>query len=157
MWMARTAWAPTSPAPDLNYSVVPLPKNKDQGSFASFWANTITRRAADGDRFNASAKWIDFLSSADVQRRWTPAIGELPARQALASEDAFTSDPRLAPFIDSLPFSYATFFVNEADLRQSVIDAFDQVTLNGVDAKAAIQEAQDKVQAQLDEYWSKAG
>jgi hypothetical protein len=34
------------------------------------------------------------------------------------------------------------------------MDAFDQVTLNGLDPEAAVQEAQDKVQAQLDEYWS---
>jgi multiple sugar transport system substrate-binding protein len=146
-----------SSVPDLNYQVVPLPAHKEQASFASFWANTITRNAAEGDAFIASAKWIDFLASADVQRRWTPAIGELPARTALASEEAFTSDPLLAPFIESLPFSYATFLVNEADLRQFVIDAFDQFVLNGVDAQTAIQEAQDKVQVQLDEYWATFG
>lgn len=146
-----------SSAPDLNYGVIPLPGNKENASFASFWANTITRNAAEGDAFIASAKWIDFLASEEVQRRWTPAIGELPARTALASEEQFTSDPLLAPFIESLPFSYATFLVNEADLRQFVMDAFDQYTLNGVDAQTAIQVAQDKVQAQLDEYWASIG
>lgn len=144
-------------SPDLNYGVIPLPGHKEQASFASFWANTITRNAAEGDAFIASAKWVDFLASADVQRRWTPAIGELPARAALATEEQFTSDPLLAPFIESLDYSYATFIVNEADLRQFVIDAFDQYTLNGVDAETAIQEAQDKVQAQLDEYWAAFG
>lgn len=141
-------------APDLNYGIVPLPEHKDKGSFASFWANTITRNAAEGDKAIASQKWIDFLASADVQRRWTPAVGELPARQALAEEPALMEDELVAPFIESLPFSYATFFVNEADLRQAVMDAFDQVTLNGMDAETAVQEAQDKIQAQLDEYWS---
>lgn len=140
--------------PDLNYSVVPLPAKEEQASFASFWANTITRNAAEGDAFIASAKWVDFLSSAEVQRRWTPAVGELPARQALASEEQFTSDPLLKPFIDSLAFSYATFMVNEADLRAAVMTAFDQVVLEGIDPQTALQEAQDKVQAQLDEYWS---
>jgi multiple sugar transport system substrate-binding protein len=144
-------------APDLNYGVIPLPGKAEQASFASFWANTITRNAAEGDAFIASAKWIDYLASAEVQRRWTPAIGELPARAALASEEQFTSDPLLAPFIESLDFSYATFLVNEADLRQFVIDAFDQYVLNGVDAQTAIQEAQDKVQVQLDEYWATFG
>jgi multiple sugar transport system substrate-binding protein len=141
-------------APDLNYGVVPLPSHKESASFASFWANTITRNAAEGDKLIAAQKWIDFLASADVQRQWTPAVGELPARQALAAEPSLKEDEKLAPFIESLAYSYATFFVNEADLRQSVMDAFDQVTLNGLDAEAAIQEAQDKVQAQLDEYWS---
>ena len=44
--------------------------------------------------------------------------------------------------------------VNEAELRQAVLDAFDNVTLAGLDPEVAVQEAQDKVQAQLDEYWS---
>jgi len=67
------------------------------------------------------------------------------------------ADDKVAPFIESLPFSYATFMVNEADLRQSVMDAFDQVTLNGSDPATAIQEAQDKIQAELDEYWASLG
>lgn len=144
-------------APDLNYSIVPLPQHKAQASFSSFWANTITRNAADGDKNIAAMKFIDFLSSESVQRRWTPRVGELPARKALANLPEFTSNPKLAPFIQSLPFSYATFMVNEADLRQAVIDAFDQATLNGVDAKSAIQEAQDKVQQELDDYWNALG
>ncbi len=143
--------------PDLDYGIVPLPGHKEQASFASFWANTITRNAAEGDKLIAAAKWIDFLASADVQKRWTPAIGELPARTALASDPDLMADDKVAPFIESLAFSYATFMVNEADLRQFVMDAFDQVTLNGMDPQTAIQEAQDKVQVQLEEYWSSLG
>ena len=105
----------------------------------------------------ASAKWIDFLSSPSVQQRWTPAIGELPARTELASDPALLEDEHLKPFIESLPWSYSTFTVNEADLRQAVMDAFDQVTLNGVDIESALTEAQDKIQAQYDEYWSTIG
>jgi hypothetical protein len=60
----------------------------------------------------------------------------------------------VAPFIESLPYSYATFMVNEADLRQAVLDAFDNVVLAGMDPEVALQEAEDKIQAQLDEYWA---
>ena len=102
----------------------------------------------------ASAKWIDFLSSPSVQARWTPAIGELPARTELASDPALLENEQLKPFIESLPFSYATFTVNEADLRQAVMDAYDQVTLNGLDVESALTEAQDKIQVQYDEYWA---
>ena len=143
--------------PELNYGVVPLPAHKDKASFASFWANTITRNAAEGDKLIASAKFIDFLSSPSVQQRWTPAIGELPARVSLASDPALMQDEKLAPFIESLAWSYATFTVNEADLRQAVMDAFDQVTMNGVDVESALTEAQDKIQAQYDEYWAAMG
>jgi len=140
--------------PELNYGVVPLPAHKDKASFASYWANTITRNAAEGDKLIAASKFIDFLSSESVQARWTPAIGELPARTALASDPALLQDEKLAPFIESLDWSYATFTVNEADLRQAVLDAFDQVTLNGLDVASALTEAQDKIQAQYDEYWA---
>jgi hypothetical protein len=37
------------------------------------------------------------------------------------------------------------------------MDDFDLVTLNGSDPATAIQEAQDKIQAELDEYWSSLG
>jgi multiple sugar transport system substrate-binding protein len=144
----------TTNAPDLNYSIVPLPEHVEKGSFASFWANTITRNAAEGDKNIAAHKFISFLSSPDVMRQWTPAVGELPARAALASEEQFTSDEKLAPFIESLPYSYATFLVNEAELRQNVMDAFDQVTLNGVDAAVAVEEAANATQERLDKYWA---
>jgi multiple sugar transport system substrate-binding protein len=87
-------------------------------------------------------------------KRWTPAVGELPARTALAEDPDLLNDEKIAPFIESLPYSYATFMVNEAELRQAVMDAFDNVTLAGLDPEAAVQEAQDKVQAQMDEYWA---
>lgn len=144
----------TNDAPDLNYKIVPLPMKEERASFASFWCNTITRNAAEGDKQIAAAKWIVFLASAEVMQRWTPAVGELPARTALAEDPVLLEDEKIAPFIESLPYSYATFMVNEADLRQAVMDAFDNVTLAGLDPEAAIQEAQDKVQAQLDEYWA---
>lgn len=143
-----------SSAPDLNYKIVPLPEHREKASFASFWCNTITRNAAEGDKAIASAKWIDFLASAEVMQRWTPAVGELPARVSLAEDPALLEDDKVAPFIESLPFSYATFMVNEAELRQAVLDAFDNVTLAGLDPEVAVQEAQDKIQAQLDEYWA---
>lgn len=144
----------TTNAPDLNYKIVPLPSHKEQASFASYWCNTITRNAADGDKAIAAAKWIDFLASVDVMKRWTPAVGELPARTSLAADPDLLANDKIAPFIESLPYSYATFMVNEADLRQFVMDAYDNVTLAGVDPEAALQEAQDKVQAQMDEYWA---
>lgn len=140
-------------APDLNYKIVPLPEYKEKASFASFWCNTITRNAAEGDKAIAAAKWVDFLASADVMQRWTPAVGELPARVSLAEDPALMEDDKIAPFIESLPYSYATFMVNEAELRQAVLDAFDNVVLTGLDPEVALQEAQDRVQAQLDEYW----
>jgi multiple sugar transport system substrate-binding protein len=140
-------------APDLNYGVAPLPEKKEQANFASFWANTITRNAGEGDKLIAAARFIEFLASPDVMRRWTPAVGELPARTEIAAEEEFANEEKLAAFIEQLPYSYATFFVNESENRQAVMDAMDQVLLEGMDPETAVADAEATVQQILDQYW----
>lgn len=141
-------------APNLNYSIAVLPKYQAQASYASFWCNTITRRA-QGDRELAAAAFIQYLASPEVMKQWTPAIGELPARVELAKDPEFTKDDKLAAFLDQLPYSYADFFVDEAQLRQAVLDAIDKVLLKNVDAKQALTEAQDAIQKEFNDYWAK--
>ncbi len=146
----------TKNAPNLKYGIAPLPTKTSGGpkaTYASYWCNAITRKAKD-DKAVAAAKFIDFLASAEVMRRWTPAIGELPARQSVAGEDAFIKDEKLAGFISQLPDSYATFFVDESADRKAVMDAMDAVLLTNVDAQAAVTEAQGTVQQLLDTYWA---
>jgi multiple sugar transport system substrate-binding protein len=64
------------------------------------------------------------------------------------------ADPNLGAFAKQLPHAYATFFVNESDDRQALIDAYDAVRLTGEDPRAALDEAVAKVQAQFDEFWA---
>jgi multiple sugar transport system substrate-binding protein len=139
--------------PNLNYAVAPLPARKDKASYASFWVNCITKRAT-GERQDAAVKWLRFLTTPEVMRRWTDKTGELPASPAVAREDKFTKDARLGPFIQSLDYGYATFFVDESADRQAVLDAIDEVLLNGLAPAAAVKQAEAKVQTMLDEYWA---
>jgi multiple sugar transport system substrate-binding protein len=119
-------------APTLNYGISPLPEHKKKATFASFWANSITRKAGDpkSDRFIAAALFNNYLASPAVQKLWTPAVGELPATPSVGQE--FLSDPLYNGFVTQLADAYATFYVSEADDRQAVIDATDQVILKGV-------------------------
>ena len=87
-------------------------------------------------------------------RQWVEKVGELPARQAVAREDKYARDARLGPFLQSLDYGYATFFVDEAADRQAVLDAVNEVILNGTSPEQAVKSAADKVQAMLDEYWA---
>ena len=141
----------TTNAPDLPYSVAVLPEREAQASYASYWCNTITRKA-EGDREMAAALFIDFLASEDVMREWTPAIGELPARVAIADE--FADDEKLGAFVEQLPYSYADFFVDESLTRQAVLDALDRVLLEGADPEQSLTEAEEQVQQSIDEYWA---
>jgi multiple sugar transport system substrate-binding protein len=141
-------------APTLQYGIAPLPEHKSKATFASFWCNSITRKAGDpkGDKYIAAALFNNYLASPAVQKQWTPAVGELPATPSVGQE--FLSDPLYKGFVSQLGDAYATFYVSEADDRQAVIDATDQVILKGVSPADAVKEAQGKVQAMMDKYWA---
>jgi multiple sugar transport system substrate-binding protein len=142
-----------SDAPDLNYAIAPLPAHRDKATYSSFWVNCITRRAT-GPRLEASTKWLQYLTTPEVMRQWVAKVGELPAKPAVAHEDKYARDAKLGPFLQSLDSGYATFFVDEAADRQAVLDAVNEVLLNGTPPDQAVKGAADKVQAMLDQYWA---
>ncbi|MGI9148879.1 MAG: extracellular solute-binding protein [Chloroflexota bacterium] len=140
-------------APSLNYAVAPLPAHKDKATYSSLWVNCLTKRAT-GPRLEAATKWLQYLTTPEVMRQWVEKVGELPARQSVAKEDKYAKDAKLGPFLQSLDSGYATFFVDEAADRQAVLDAVNEVILNGTAPDQAVKGAADKVQAMLDEYWA---
>jgi multiple sugar transport system substrate-binding protein len=140
-------------APDLNYAIAPLPAHKEKATYASFWVNCVTKRAT-GARLEAATKWLQYLTTPEVMRQWVEKVGELPARPAVAKEDKYANDPKLGPFLQSLDYGYATFFVDESADRQAVLDAVNEVLLNGTSPDQAVKGAADKVQGMLDQYWA---
>ena len=138
----------------LDYAVAELPSmNGISSSFASFWANGITS-FTKGKELEASIKFLDFLTSDTVMAMWLEAVGELPAKKALALKDEFKNDPKYGPFIRSLEYAQATKFIDENIQRKVWIDAYDQVTLNNVSVKDAVDEAAATEQAMLDKYYN---
>lgn len=137
----------------FDFASAPLPTgpNGKPYTMASFWANGITKKAT-GAQLDASIKFLNFLTQPDVMERWTKAIGELPARPEVA--DKFKDDPKLAGFIQGLPYANATFFTDEAKDRQALMDAVDSVILKGTDPAKAIDTAASQVQALYDAYWA---
>ncbi len=140
----------------FNWGIFPMPAGpQGKANYGSFWTHGITTKAAkDPAKLAASVKFLKFLTSADTMRKWTPAIGELPARAELINDPTFANDPLLGPFIQSLPVAQATFFVDEAAERQALIDAYDRVILNSEDPKQSLDEADAAVQKLFDQYWA---
>jgi len=143
-------------APNLNFAIGQLPAHKDKATYSSFWVNCLTKRAT-GARLDASIKWLQYLTTPEVMRQWVEQVGELPARPSVASEPKYANDPKLGPFLQSLDYGYATFFVDEAADRQAVLDAVNEVLLNNTPPDQAVKGAADKVQAMLDDYWKSVG
>lgn len=145
-----------SAAPDLNFGVVELPEhNGVKATFGSYWTHGITQKAAaDPARMDASMKFLKFITSAEAGALWVKIVGELPAQLAAANSEELLADPKLGAFAAGLEYAQATFFVNEADDRQAIIDAYDAVVLNGADPHAELDFAVERVQEMYDEFWA---
>ncbi|WP_067727643.1 extracellular solute-binding protein [Oceanobacillus damuensis] len=142
-----------SDAPDLNYAVAPLPGKEAQSTNSSFWTNGITA-GVEGEKLEAATKFLEFLTSDDVMERWLDATGELPAKEAVAMQDKYVNDEIYGPFIESLPFANAHFFVDETKERDLVIDAANRVLMEGMDPEEAFNQLVESTQELYDAYWS---
>lgn len=140
-------------APDLNYGVAPMPGKDEKSTGASFWTNGITADV-EGEKLDAAVKFLEFLTSKEVMEKWLDGTGELPAREDVAMQDKFTEDEIYGPFIESLPFANAHFFVDETKERDLVIDAADRVLLEGMSPEESFGILVEETQALFNEYWS---
>ncbi len=144
-----------SQAKDLNYGVTALPTyNGVETSFGSFWTNGITTNAT-GNKLDASVKFLEYLTSTEVMKIWTEKIGEIGAKAEIANDPELLKNEKLAPFIKQLPVADSYFYVDEDADRKALMDAIDQVLLNGMDPREALDSATAQVQQLLDEYWGK--
>jgi len=147
-----------SKAKNINWGVTTLPVRAAnpavKSNFGSFWLNGLTVKA-QGAKRDAAVKWLQFLTSPEVMKRWLTDIGELPARVSLAEDKALQSDPLYGPFLAGLKYANATFFIDETAERQAVIDATNEVLLRGTDPKVALDNLVRKEQAIRDEYYKK--
>lgn len=139
---------------ELNYGVAVLPThNGVQKSFSSFWTNGILA-GVEGKELEAAEKFLTFLTSEDVMKRWTLRIGEIGARVSIADDAELLANERLAPFIEMLPYATSYFYVDEAADRQVVVDAIDMVLVGGMEPRDALDASVEAAQAILDAYWN---
>jgi multiple sugar transport system substrate-binding protein len=139
----------------LKYRVGELPSgNGIKSNFASYWANGITAFTKD-KALEASAKFLQYLTSDTALRLWLKNVGELPAKPSIAFIPENINNAKYGPFIKGLEYAHSTYFVDEMSQRQVWTDAYDQVVLKGLTVKQAVDEAAAKEQAVLDKYYSK--
>lgn len=144
-----------SKAKDINWGVTTLPVREANGvksNFGSFWLNGLTVNAR-GEKREAAIKFLKFLTSPEVMKRWLTDVGELPARQELAEDADLQKDPIYGPFLAGLKYAHATFFVDETSERQALIDATNEVLLKGTNPRAALDQLVQAEQKVRDGYF----
>ena len=140
----------------LKYGVAELPAGPDgtRSNYASYWVNAITTKA-QGEKLEASKKFLAFLTSPEAMQIWLETVGELPARRSVALSDKNIANPVYAPFIKGLDYAHTTLFVDEAAERQVSMDMVNRVVLQNQPVDAALAEAAKAEQEILDRYYQK--
>jgi multiple sugar transport system substrate-binding protein len=136
---------------DFEWGVVELPANADgmRSNYASYFANGIGA-AAEGEKLDAAAKFLSYLSSPEAMQIWLDVVGELPARPKVALTDANLADPVYAPFLKGLEYAHTTKFVDEQAQRQVAMDMANRVFLQGQGVADSVAEAAVAEQAIID-------
>ena len=137
----------------LNFSISELPgHNGKRYNFSSFWANAISSKAK-GEKKEAAAKFLKYLTSDEAMQVWLDTVGELPAKPSVALVDANKQHPQYGPFIRGLDYATATTFISEKPQRQSLIDSYDMVVLKDMSPEDALAKVSKKEQELLDDFF----
>ena len=135
--------AQADPSIHVGAFVTPHPVGKQPASITNGWSFVVPRDAKNpGD----AKKFIRFLSTPENEGYFTDTF---PARTSALSLPRF-QDPALKPFADALAFGRpAPNNPHWVQISQALFDAVQRV-LSGQDPKAAMDQANDEIQALLD-------
>ena len=140
----------------LKWGVTELPATADgtRSNYSSYWVNAITTKA-EGEKYDAAVKFMQYVTSDEAMQIWLDVVGELPAKPSVGLTEANANDETYGPFIRGLAYANTTKFANESAQRQLMVEMVERITLEGMspaDSLALAAEAEQKI---LDEYYAK--
>lgn len=140
----------------LKWGVTELPAGPDgaRSNYSSYWVNAITTKAK-GEKFEASVKFMQYITSDEAMQIWLDTVGELPAKPSVGLTKENAEDPVFGPFIRGLAYAHTTKFANESGQRQVLMDMVQRVDIEGEDPAKSLATAAEAEQKLLNEYHSK--
>jgi len=139
----------------LKWGVTELPANADgeRSNYSSYWVNAITTKA-DGERYDAAVKFMQYVTSDEAMQIWLDVVGELPAKPSVGLTEANANDPVFGPFIRGLEYANTTKFANESGQRQLMIEMVERIALEDMSAADSLAIAAEAEQKLLNEYYA---
>ncbi|MEM1066280.1 MAG: extracellular solute-binding protein [Pseudomonadota bacterium] len=139
----------------LKWGVTELPAAADgmRSNYSSYWVNAITTKA-EGEKYDAAVKFMQYITSDEAMQIWLDTVGELPAKPSVGLTEANANNPIFGPFIRGLEYANTTKFVNESAQRQILIDLVERVKLEGMSVEDSLAIAAEAEQALLDEFYA---
>lgn len=139
----------------LKWGVTELPANADgvRSNYSSYWVNAITTKA-EGEKYDAAVKFMEYVTSDEAMQIWLDVVGELPAKPSVGLTDDNANDPVFGPFIKGLAYANTTKFADESGQRQLMVEMVERMTLQGMSAAESLAIAAEAEQKLLDEYYA---
>ncbi len=132
-------------APDVKLGAGLIPTlNGQHTTILSSWSFSISKNA---DSQNA-AKFLQYITSEDAQRRLTAQIGEIPSRKALLSDEALTKDPMTKLMFSSLNDSIVSRW-QTLTLNAIWSEGYDKLILTDEPFDAVMKKLQDDMNAEM--------
>lgn len=141
----------------LKWGVTELPATADgtRSNYSSYWVNAITTKA-EGEKYDAAVKFMDYITSDEAMQIWLDVVGELPAKPSVGMTEENANDPVFGPFIRGLEYAHTTKFANESGQRQVMVEMIERMTLQDMGAEESLAIAAEAEQQILDEYYNSA-
>lgn len=139
----------------LNWGVTELPAGDDgvQSNYSSYWVNAITSKA-EGEKYDASVKFMEYITSDDAMQLWLDVVGELPAKPSVGMTEGNANNDVFGPFIRGLAYAHTTKFAEESGQRQVLVEMVERVQLEGMPLAESLAVAAEAEQKILDEYYA---
>lgn len=139
----------------LKWGVTELPATADgvRSNYSSYWVNAITTKA-EGEKYDAAVKFMQYVTSDEAMQIWLDVVGELPAKPSVGLTDANANDPVFGPFIRGLEYAHTTKFANGSGQRQIFIETAERINLQGMSPAESLAVAAEAEQKLLNDYYA---
>ncbi len=139
----------------LKWGVAELPAGPDgtKSNYSSYWVNAITTKA-EGEKYDAAVKFMEYVTSDEAMQIWLDVVGELPAKPSVGMTEANANDEVFGPFIRGLEYANTTVFANESGQRQILVDMVARTDIEGQPLAESLAVAAEAEQKLLDEYYA---
>jgi len=137
----------------LKWGVAELPAGPDgtKSNYSSYWVNAVTTKA-DGEKYDAAIKFMQYITSDEAMQIWLDTVGELPAKPSAALTDENSNHAVYGPFVKGLSYAQSTKFVSESEQRQLMVDMVERIKLENQSVSDSIAVAAEGEQKILDDF-----
>ncbi|HEX6289623.1 MAG TPA: ABC transporter substrate-binding protein [Herpetosiphonaceae bacterium] len=132
---------------ELSWGVSFLPYSKERSSTSGGFALSIPRGAPNKD---AAWEFIKCATSPEAQASWARDTYAMPANQAAAKDPVLLSDPRWQFFVEAMNHtSGGNYLPQYPNWKEQLEQRYEKIWTGELEAKAALDEAQQAVEAQM--------